>query len=67
MIVDNATVLTGSLNWSSTSELKTLENLIVLNRPAINDSYTIQLTDDNCEPFTGRKLLDLIEVLLRSL
>ena len=40
MIVDGSNVLTGSLNWSATSELKTLENLIVLNRPAINGSYT---------------------------
>ena len=40
MIVDSSTVLTGSLNWSQTSELKTIENLIVLGRPAIPRSYS---------------------------
>ena len=39
MIVDDRTVLTGSLNWSKTSELKTLENLIILDRPAIAKAY----------------------------
>ena len=40
MIVDSSTVLTGSLNWSQTSELKTMENLTVLDRPAIARSYS---------------------------
>ena len=39
MIVDG-TVLTGSLNWSQNSELKTIENLIVLDRPAITRSFS---------------------------
>ena len=39
MIVDG-TVLTGSLTWSQNSELKTIENLIVLDRPAITRSYS---------------------------
>ena len=39
MIVDNRTVLTGSLNWSSNSELKSIENLIVLDRPQVTKQY----------------------------
>ena len=39
MIVDNRTVLTGSLNWSSNSELKSIENLIVLDRQQITKKY----------------------------
>ena len=39
MIVDDRTVLTGSLNWSRNSELNTLENLMILNRPVVTLAY----------------------------
>ena len=39
MIVDNRTVLTGSLNWSANSELKTTENLMQLDRPSLAREY----------------------------
>ena len=40
MTVDSSSVLTGSLNWSQNSELRTIENLFMLDRPAITRSYS---------------------------
>ena len=39
MIVDDRTVFTGSLNWSANSELKSIENLIRLDRPELTRKY----------------------------
>ena len=39
MIVDDKTVLTGSLNWTANSELKTIENLLLIDRAKIADAY----------------------------
>ena len=39
MIVDTREVLTGSLNWSENSELKTMENLIAITSQAAVDAF----------------------------
>ena len=40
MVIDGATVLTGSFNWTASAEKSNAENLLVLRRPALAEANT---------------------------
>jgi phosphatidylserine/phosphatidylglycerophosphate/cardiolipin synthase-like enzyme len=56
MIIDNATVLTGSFNFTKAAEENNAENLLILRSPELAARYTASFLEhrDHSTPYAGR-------------
>ena len=56
MVIDDATVITGSFNFTKNAEANNAENLLVIRSPALAAKYTAnwEVHADHSEPYGGR-------------